>query len=208
MNVFLQLLFITAGFLTGSIQFSRIIPKFTTRQDICELSDDGNPGAFNAFKHCGVKVGIPCLVCDVLKGFVPVFCASLFTETSGFAFALIIAAPVLGHASGVFNGFHGGKCISVSFGVMLGLLPVTWIGITALAALYILFSTAVKIGSHLKRSIIVYCLFGVISGTALFIAGFASAACGCIAVALIAVIKHIMALNTRVEKEALTNDDK
>lgn len=153
-------------------------------------------------------MGISCLLCDVLKGFVPVFCASLFTDASGFAFALIIAAPVLGHASGIFNGFHGGKCISVSFGVMFGLLPVTWIGITALATLYILFSTAVKIGSHLKRSIIVYCLFGVISGTALFMSGFASAACGCIAVALIAVVKHIMAFNARVKKEALTNDDK
>lgn len=148
------------------------------------------------------------MLCDVLKGFIPVLLASLFTDTSGFAFALIIAAPVLGHAVGIFNGFHGGKCISTSFGVMLGLLPVTRIGITVLAALYILFSTAVKIGSHLKRSIIVYFLFGVISGTALFATGFASAACGCIAVGLIAVIKHIMALNTRREKEALTNDDK
>lgn len=187
------------------MMFCKIIPEIVARKDICELSDDGNPGAFNAFKHCGVKVGIPCLLMDVLKGFVPVLLAGLFLDTRSYLFALVIVAPVLGHAVGAFNKFRGGKCIAVSFGVMLGLLPVTWVGITVLAVLYIFFSTAVKINPNTKRSIIVYSLFAVISGTVLFATGLAPAALGCIAVAVITAVKHIMAINPRGEE--VLNDE-
>ena len=47
--------FIFAGYLSGSILFAYLIPKYFYHIDICRLSDDQNPGAFNAFAHTGSK---------------------------------------------------------------------------------------------------------------------------------------------------------
>ena len=171
--------------------FCKIIPKLFLHKDICEISDDGNPGAFNAIKHCGKKVVILCLLFDLLKGFVPVFLASMLMDKNGALFTLVMIMPVLGHAVGLFNRFHGGKCIAVSFGVMFGILPVSWIGIVALAALYILFSTAIKVKPNRLRSIIVYALFGAVTSIVFCLVGLESVAAGCGLIAVIAIVKHL-----------------
>lgn len=69
------------------------------------------------------RCGTLTLICELLKGFLPVY---LYLRGRSPAecpaiFALILAAPVLGHAFSVFYGFHGGKGIAVSFGCLLGL---------------------------------------------------------------------------------------
>ena len=191
MNALVWILLISGGFLSGSILFSKIIPKLLLHKDICEISDDGNPGAFNAFTHCGKGVGMLCLLLDILKGFIPVFLASMLMRTDGVLFTLAMIAPVLGHATGLFNRFHGGKCIAVSFGVMAGIIPVTWIGFAILAALYILFSTVIKINPNRLRSIIVYALFAVISSTVLSVIGLNAVAAGCGLIGMIAIVKHL-----------------
>lgn len=178
--------------------YCRIIPKWLARKDICELSDDGNPGAFNVFKHCGKGMGMLCLSLDVLKGLIPVLLASIFMNTQSWVFALVMFAPVLGHAVGLFNHRHGGKCIAVSFGVMFGILPVTRVGIVSLAVIYIFFSTAIKINPNSKRSIIVYADFGLISLTVLNITGLFPVAAGCALIALTAIVKHV---NKKVAQE-------
>lgn len=173
--------------------FCRFVPKLITGKDVCELSDDGNPGAFNVFKHCGAKVGCLCLFLDALKGFAPVLCAGFILNTESYLFSLVIFAPVLGHAAGVFNRFHGGKCIAVSFGVMFGLIPVTYWGIILLAVLYILFSL-VKISSNRIRSIIVYSLFLLASAIIMNVFGFHTAAVGCGLISLTAIAKHLISV--------------
>lgn len=65
------------------------------------------------------------MLLDILKGFVPVFIASYVMDRNHWLFPLVIVAPVLGHAIGMFNHFHGGKCIATSFGVTAGLIPMT-----------------------------------------------------------------------------------
>lgn len=189
------------------MMYCRIIPRLATHRDICEVSDDGNPGAFNAFKHCGARVGIPCLILDILKGFVPVLLACLFLNTQSPLFAIVVAAPVLGHAVGIFDKFRGGKCIAVSFGVTAGLMPVAWIPFTVLAALYIFFSVAVKINPNSKRSLTVYALFALICPTALFATGLAPAALGCLAVAGAVIFRHIISERTHEREVACENDE-
>lgn len=194
MTILYWTLFIVTGFLSGSILYCKIIPKLLLHKDICEISDDHNPGAVNVFKHCGVKWGLFCLLLDVLKGFVPVLLASIFMDSDSIAFTFVMVAPALGHAVGIFNRFHGGKCISVSFGIMFGIMPVTWIGLTILAVLYIFFSVAVKIKPHSRRSILVFCIFGVASSITLGLLDMLFVAIGCLAIAVIAVVKHAMEL--------------
>lgn len=187
--------------------FCRIIPKLLLHKDICEISDDHNPGAFNVFKHCGKGVGIFCLLLDVLKGFIPILLASLFTDTACWAFAFVMAAPVLGHAVGMFNCFHGGKCISVSFGVMFGILAATWIGIVVLAALYILFSTVLKIKSNRIRSINVYAIFGVATSIIFSLIGLYAVAAGCGVISIIAIVKHLQ-IKSFIQQKLLRNEER
>jgi len=117
------MLLIVGGFLLGSIMFCEIVPKKVLHKSIYEISTDNNPGVFNVFKHCGNKVGILCLLLDVLKGFITVLVASLLMDTHNIAFSFVLFAPALGHAVGMFNHFHGGKCIAISFGKCLDLYP-------------------------------------------------------------------------------------
>lgn len=184
----------------GSIMFCRTIPALLTRKDICAISDDHNPGAFNAFKHFGKGVGAICLALDLLKGFLPVFIASLLLDKSNPQLALVMVAPVLGHAVGTFNRFRGGKCIATSFGVMLGILPVTFIGLTVLAVLYVLFSTLIKINPNRTRSIITFALYGVVCAVTLGVLGLYNVATGCVAIAIIAIVKHVKAKEPEPEK--------
>lgn len=193
------ILFIIGGFLLGGIMFCEWIPKLILHKDIAKISVDNNPGAFNVFKHCGMKIGIPCLLLDMLKGFVPVLLASLLMETDNIAFALVMVAPALGHALGLFNRFHGGKCVAVSFGIMFGLIPVTWIGIVVLIALYILFFAIIRMKNGSKCSVVVYALFALIVCPTLGILGLPYAAIGCGLVALLPIIRFVLPKNGMVE---------
>lgn len=195
------MLLIVGGFLFGGIMFCEIIPKKVLHKDIYEMSVDNNPGAFNVFKHCGKKVGIPCLLLDVLKGFIPVLLASLLMDTQSISFSFVLFAPALGHAVGLFNRFQGGKCIAVSFGIMLGLLPVTYIPFVTLAALYILFSTVIKINNAAIRSIIVYVVFAVVICTVLGMLGNIYAAVGCGLLALLPIVKFLCSKNGLVKND-------
>lgn len=89
--------------------------------------------------------------------------------------SLMMAAPVIGHVFPVFFHFHGGKGIAVTFGCLLGLLPV-WQPVALLAAFFIFFSVVIRITPHYYRTLITYictltCLFFTPEWTALW-AGF------------------------------------
>ncbi len=189
------------GFLLGSMMFSQWIPKLLAGKDLFNESADNNPGAFNAFKHCGKKIGTLCLVLDILKGFVPVFLASLLMNASSIAFSFVMFAPALGHAVGLFNKFHGGKCVATSFGVLAGLLPITWIPFAVLAGLYIFFSVVLKIKNAAKRSVVVYALFLLVSCTVLGVLGKAYVACGCGLIAVLPIVKFLFSKNGLVDNK-------
>ena len=102
------LLYLLAGYLSGSVLYARVFSGLLRRGDVTEKSRDGNPGTANAFLYGGFWCGALTLVCELLKGFLPVF---LFTKRPpapplpGFFSALIIAAPVIGHVFPLFFRF-------------------------------------------------------------------------------------------------------
>lgn len=186
-----QLFYIAFGFLLGSVMFSRILPRVFLKKDVCALSKDKNPGAANVFVHCGVPMGLLCLALDMAKGFVPVFLASRTTDVQKLLFAGVMVAPVLGHALAVFNDFHGGKCIATIFGVLIALLPLTPSG-WLLAGLYILFSGVIRVKPNRKCSLLTFTLFGTIAGVLLTRHGKFSIAVGCVVMAFLAILKHLV----------------
>ena len=188
--ILLWISLIIGGFLLGSVLFSKIIPQLSVGKNVCELGSDGNPGAANVFMKCGKRLGAICLAADMLKGFLPVFLAFLFLDYNSLLFSLVMISPVVGHALGIFNKFHGGKCIATSFGVLIGILPITRVGFL-LAAVYILFSTLIKIKPNSRRSILSFGIFALGALIILLIQNKYSIVIGCTAISMIAILKHL-----------------
>lgn len=180
---------IALGFFSGSVMYCAFLPKLLCGKDPAALSDDRNPGAANVFTHCGVVIGLLCLLLDLLKGFVPVWFAAKTLDTHNLAFALVMLAPVLGHAIAPLNHFHGGKCITASFGVLLAVLPQTR-AVFFLAGLYIFFAAVVRMRSNRRMSILVFGLFGLCAGLLLLLTARASLGLGCAAVSATAIVRH------------------
>ena len=191
-SVFPWFFMIALGFLSGSVLYSKLIPRLFLKKDICQAADDKNPGASNVFKTCGIGWGLLCLALDLCKAYLPVRYAMLTLGTESLWFAAVMIAPVAGHAVGLFDSFHGGKCIAACFGVMIALLDRTPIGLL-LAALYIFFSTVWRIRPNRKRSILTFSLFGFLSLVLLILQRKLSLALGSFGLSLIAVFRHLCA---------------
>ena len=84
------------GYLSGSVLYSYLIPKYFCHVDVRTVNEDQNPGAFNAFSVAGPRIGLLCVLCDIGKGFLPVFLAAHSSAVSmgSWIFALILLAPV------------------------------------------------------------------------------------------------------------------
>jgi len=154
------LTFIVMGYILGSILFAPLFGKLITKKDIIRETKDQNPGTANAFMQGGMLCGILTLVCDMGKGFIPVFlCANMLqTQFANCMWgideqlwggrpeiivvlgsALVLVAPVAGHIWPIFHKWKGGKGIAVSFGCLLGYWPNIGTALI-LACFFILFS--------------------------------------------------------------------
>jgi glycerol-3-phosphate acyltransferase PlsY len=135
---------IVVAYLIGAIPFAQIIAR-AHGKDLRTIGS-GNIGATNLARACGRRWGYACFALDVLKGLVPTAAArvaagSLLEDvaTVGPSFlALWLAvgvAAILGHVFPIYLKFKGGKGVSTSFGVGLGLWPYFTVG--ALVALLV-----------------------------------------------------------------------
>ena len=147
------LLFISLGYLSGSVLYANVFSRLLGKGSIVEKSRDHNPGTTNAYLYGGFLCGTLTLIFDIAKGILPVYC---YFRTPGqmlhaAGLALVLAAPVLGHAFPVWRHFQGGKGIAVSFGCLLGLVPykepLLW-----LAFFFVFVSTVFQIRSHFRRT--------------------------------------------------------
>ena len=90
--------FIMAGYLSGSVMYAYLFPKWIKKIDIRTLSPDRNPGTANAFMYAGIPIGIIVIIFELLKGALPVYSASKLLNKEVPLFAFVMAAPVIGHA--------------------------------------------------------------------------------------------------------------
>ena len=108
------------AFSLGSVPFSVLLTRFFVRRDIREIGD-GNPGATNAWKLGGWRLGVPVILFDSLKGAGPVILAQLLGGMRGWALLPISLAALLGHAYTPWLKFKGGKALATTFGIWTGL---------------------------------------------------------------------------------------
>jgi glycerol-3-phosphate acyltransferase PlsY len=108
------------GYFLGAVPFSLLMGKYVAKQDIRTVGD-GNPGGTNALKAGGLKTGIPAILLDILKGFLPVYLAQK-SGLAGWSLIPVCLAPIFGHAFSPFLGFHGGKALGATGGVWVALI--------------------------------------------------------------------------------------
>lgn len=181
--------YILAGFISGSILFGYELPRFFRGVDVRQDSEDGNPGTFNAFVCGGIGCGILTLLAELGKGFWPVALCMKKLGCDSLLFALVIAAPVLGHAYSIFHRGSGGKAIAVSFGVLMGLLPVG-LPLALLIIFFLFFSLILPVKDHGRRTVMTFRCFAL---TGAFLIRQRAVMAGCILMALTVIRKHHLA---------------
>jgi glycerol-3-phosphate acyltransferase PlsY len=128
----MYLIFIPAilgAYLLGSIPFGLLIAK-AYGKDLRTIGS-GNIGATNVARALGKKWAYACFALDVLKGMIPML-VTLPLATSESAQGDVVlhllwlavgCAAIIGHIFPIYLKFKGGKGVSTSFGVALGLWP-------------------------------------------------------------------------------------
>ena len=158
--MFREVLALLYAYISGSLLFSKWLPKMLKGIDVTKESIDHNPGVANVMKYAGIKIGILCLTLDLLKGSLPIYIVIKNGLAKSRYFALMLVCPILGHSYSIFNKFKGGKSIAVSFGVLIGLSLINYWPLVMLICLYIT-GSLIKINPHTKRTRVTYICFAL-----------------------------------------------
>jgi len=107
-------------YLIGSMPFSYLLSRIFEGVDI-RKKGSGNIGATNVLRTSGVKIAVPALIGDLLKGIVA---AWIGLSMGGTVLAVICSlAAVIGHCYSIFLRFYGGKGVATAAGSVLYLMP-------------------------------------------------------------------------------------
>ena len=115
-------LLVAAGYVLGSMPWGYWLPRLVKRDDIRHRGS-GNIGGTNVWRVYGWRLGLPVVLLDTAKGFVPALVATLMV--SHLAGVLAGAAAMLGHWRPLFLRWRrGGKVVATTGGAFLGVAPV------------------------------------------------------------------------------------
>jgi glycerol-3-phosphate acyltransferase PlsY len=106
------------GYLVGSVSPAAIVARL--RGVDLRASGSGNPGATNAARVMGPKVGVLVGLLDVLKGFLPAYVFAFVEHDLGLVAGV---AAVLGHVTSPFLQGRGGRGVATSLGAVLAVWP-------------------------------------------------------------------------------------
>ncbi len=115
------------AYLIGSINFSIIISKKMAGFDVREKGS-GNAGTTNVLRTVGKKAAALALICDILKGLVPVLLAIIIGNIANnfgaeirveYLAQIAGVATIIGHTFPLFFEFKGGKGVASSLGLIL-----------------------------------------------------------------------------------------
>ena len=120
---------LVAAYLVGSMPFGYWVVRLFRGEDI-RAKGSGNIGASNVWRAYGWRLGLPIVLLDVAKGFVPALVGILlFDDLRG---VLAGGAAMAGHYRPLFLGFaKGGKTVATAAGVFFAVAPL--VGQTAVA---------------------------------------------------------------------------
>ena len=130
------------AYLIGSLSAAIIICKLMGLPDP-RTQGSRNPGATNVLRIAGKKTAALVLLGDMLKGLIPLLVARAF-EVEDHILAAVGLAAFLGHLYPIYFGFHGGKGVATSLGILLGL---SWPLAAAVLATWLFMTRVFRISS-------------------------------------------------------------
>jgi glycerol-3-phosphate acyltransferase PlsY len=153
LDVVLALGLVIVAYLVGSIPFGVLIGRWFWGADVRDYGS-GNIGTTNVFRVLGTKAGILVLACDMGKGFLPTFLATLFLAP--WVAVVVGLVTLLGHTYSVFLRGNGGKGVATGAGVILALMPVVFLVLLVTWVVVILVTRIVSLASILAA--IAFCV--------------------------------------------------
>ena len=132
------LLWTLGAYLLGSIPTSYLVGRL--RGIDLREHGSGNLGGTNAYRVMGPAAGVPVVLVDVSKGFIPTYFFPGWDGVASADLALLYGvAAIAGHVWSVFVGFRGGKGVATGAGVLVALAPTSalvsllvWIGVVSI----------------------------------------------------------------------------
>ncbi|AUI85247.1 glycerol-3-phosphate acyltransferase [Vibrio azureus] len=133
----LALIMTMAAYLLGSISSAVLICRLLRLPDPRQVGSN-NPGATNVLRIGGKGAAVAVLLCDMLKGTIPVWCGYLL-GIDPIILGIIAIAACLGHMYPIFFHFQGGKGVATALGAiapigfdLMGLVLLTWLSVAVL----------------------------------------------------------------------------
>ena len=121
---------VVLGYLLGSCPWGYWLVRLFRGEDIRTVGS-GGIGATNVYRAYGARLGIPVIMLDCVKGFVPAFVG--VHEVSPLCGIIAGGAAMAGHWRPLFLRFEkGGKMVATAGGVFLGVAVLVALGAAAI----------------------------------------------------------------------------
>jgi glycerol-3-phosphate acyltransferase PlsY len=160
---------IVGGYLAGSMPFGYWLVRVFKHVDIRTVGS-GNIGATNVWRTYGRWYGVPVVLLDTLKGFVPALVATLWI--SHWAGVIAGAAAMLGHWRPIFLRFaKGGKTVATCGGAFFGVAPFVALCAAAVWILLFLSLRYASVASMLAAASLPLVAYGLGEPTAVVVFG-------------------------------------
>ena len=120
----MQYFLIIISYLVGSIPFGQLLGRLSGTD--VRQQGSGNIGATNVSRLLGKKLGALTLLCDLLKGLLPMLVTASYLEGQPAAeiwTMLSGLAAFLGHCWPIYLKFKGGKGVATALGIFFYLAP-------------------------------------------------------------------------------------
>lgn len=128
----LALIMIIAAYLLGSISSAVLICRVLRLPDPRTVGSN-NPGATNVLRVGGKGAAAAVLLCDMLKGTIPVW-LGYYLNIDSIILGVVAIAACLGHMYPIFFHFKGGKGVATALGAiapigfdLTGMIMATWL---------------------------------------------------------------------------------
>lgn len=128
----LALIMIIAAYLLGSISSAVLICRVLRLPDPRTVGSN-NPGATNVLRVGGKGAAASVLLCDMLKGTIPVW-LGYYLNIDPIILGVVAIAACLGHMYPIFFHFKGGKGVATALGAiapigfdLTGMIMATWL---------------------------------------------------------------------------------
>jgi glycerol-3-phosphate acyltransferase PlsY len=111
---------VAVSYLFGGIPIGLLVGRAHGIEDI-RRHGSGNIGASNVLRLLGTRLGLTVWLLDALKGYLPVALAASLLHLDGWWVAAVAIAAIAGHCFSPYLRLTGGKGVSTSLGVIIGL---------------------------------------------------------------------------------------